>query len=182
MYEALYGAWLREKENEELQKLPEEFYAEISEYIKRIRRESRMLESKSVKARLMAQELSNAERIARELVSLRFEKLVKQTSSGVVPREETLTSKEREIALELSPSFEKFQEVLKDSTREETMASGEKTRQTRRLLRFLKEVPAIVGSDLKMYGPFAAEDVATLPAENARVLVKHGAAMEVETS
>lgn len=182
MYEALYEAWLREKENEELQKLPEEFYAEIVEYVNGIRRESRMLESKSVKAKLMAQELANVERIAKELVGLRFEKLVKQTSSGEPPRDETLTSKEREIALELRPSFEKFQEVLKDSTKKETMASGEKAGQARKLLRFLKEVPAIVGADLKMYGPFAAEDVATLPAENARVLVKHGAAMEVETS
>ena len=181
MYDVLYEAWLREKENMELQKLPEGFYIETAEYIGRIRREARMLESKSVKARLIAQELSRAKRMVKELVALRFEKLVKQVKSVEPPSNEALTSEEEEIVLELRPSFEKFQAVLRDSVRGKTAESEEKTGQTRKLLRFLKEVPAIVGADLKMYGPFAAEDVATLPAENARVLVKRGVAMEVET-
>jgi DNA replication initiation complex subunit (GINS family) len=181
MYDTLHETWRREKENDVLQELPDSFYAETVEYVKRIRREARMLEAKSIKARLMAQELANAERMVKELVSLRFEKLVKRTSAGELPNSEALTSREREIALELRPAFEKLQTVLKDSRRGRTVASDEKPRESRRLLRFLKEVPAIVGADLKMYGPFAAEDVATLPAENARVLVKHGVAMEVET-
>ena len=181
MYDTLYEAWLRERENAELQKLPRNFYAETAEYIRRIRRDTRMLESKSVKARLLAQELPRAKRMVKELVALRFEKLVKQVKSGEPPSNETLTSEEEEIVLELRPSFERFQAVLRDSVRVKTTESEEKTRQARKLLRFLKEVPAIVGADLKMYGPFVAEDVATLPAENARVLVKHGVAMEVET-
>ncbi len=181
MYDVLYEAWLREKENMELQKLPEGFYIETAEYIGRIRREARMLESKSVKARLIAQELSKAKRMVKELVALRFEKLVKQAKLEESSAKEALTSEEERIVLELRPAFEEFRTMLKDSMRGKTPESVEKVEQARRLLRFLKEVPAIVGADLKMYGPFAAEDVATLPAENARVLVKHGVAMEIET-
>jgi len=47
-------------------------------------------------------------------------------------------------------------------------------------LRFVKEIPAIVGSDMKTYGPFEPEDIATLPLENARILIKQGVAVEVE--
>ena len=50
------------------------------------------------------------------------------------------------------------------------------------VLRFLKEVPAIIGVDMKPYGPFRPEDVASVPVENARVLVKQGLAVEVEAS
>jgi DNA replication initiation complex subunit (GINS family) len=180
-YDILYQAWLREKENLELQKLPKGFYAETAEYIRHIRREGRMLESKSVKAKLISQELSKAKRMIRELIALRFDKLVKQAKLEEPLSREALTSEEEGILLELKPSFEKFHEMLKDSTRGKPPESGEKVVQARKLVRFLKEVPAIVGADLKIYGPFAAEDVATLPAENARVLAKHGAAMEIET-
>ena len=50
------------------------------------------------------------------------------------------------------------------------------------VVRFLKDVPSIVGVDLKTYGPFKSEDVASLPIENARVLIRQGLAVEVELS
>jgi DNA replication initiation complex subunit (GINS family) len=49
-------------------------------------------------------------------------------------------------------------------------------------LRFLKAIPAVVGADMKTYGPFLAEDVASLPVENAKVLVKRGLAEAIESS
>jgi DNA replication initiation complex subunit (GINS family) len=33
---------------------------------------------------------------------------------------------------------------------------------------------------MNMYGPYRAEDIATLPPENARILIKQGIAIEVE--
>lgn len=48
------------------------------------------------------------------------------------------------------------------------------------LVRFVQEIPAIIGSDMNTYGPYRAEDVATLPHENARILIKQGVAVEVE--
>ena len=49
-------------------------------------------------------------------------------------------------------------------------------------LRFTKNTPAIIGLDMKTYGPFMVEDVASLPAENAKIFVKHGLAVLVEVS
>jgi DNA replication initiation complex subunit (GINS family) len=48
------------------------------------------------------------------------------------------------------------------------------------VLRFTKNIPGIIGADMKTYGPFVAEDVASLPVENAKMLVKQGLAMLVE--
>ena len=49
-------------------------------------------------------------------------------------------------------------------------------------LRFAKNIPAIIGLDMKTYGPFKVEDVASLPVENAKMLVKQGLAVLVEVS
>jgi len=47
------------------------------------------------------------------------------------------------------------------------------------LVRFLQDVPPIVGVDLKTYGPFRKEDVANLPKENAEALIKQGLAKAI---
>ncbi len=39
-----------------------------------------------------------------------------------------------------------------------------------------------MGADMKSYGPFLVEDVASLPVENAKILVKQGLAVQVEVS
>lgn len=182
MYDMLHNAWLKEKENAELQKLPRDFYAKLAEYIGRIRQEGRMLDQKSAKARLISQELSNVKRLMEELATLRFKKLVKHVTSTKPLNKEKLTLEEERMLLGLRPSFENFQSFLKASLRGKVSKVEEKIEPSKRiLLRFLQEVPAIVGADLKVYGPFSVEDVATLPIENAKVLVKHGVAMETET-
>jgi DNA replication factor GINS len=43
----------------------------------------------------------------------------------------------------------------------------------------MKDVPAIVGVDLKTYGPFKVEDVGSLPAENAKTLIKQGLTQKI---
>ncbi len=52
----------------------------------------------------------------------------------------------------------------------------------RTVLRFTKAIPGIIGADMKTYGPFAAEDVASVPAKNAEMLVKQGLAVLIEVS
>jgi hypothetical protein len=54
--------------------------------------------------------------------------------------------------------------------------------QKRLTVRFAKAIPAIMGADMKSYGPFNAEDVASLPAVNAKMLVKQGLAVQIEVS
>jgi len=47
-------------------------------------------------------------------------------------------------------------------------------------LRFLQEIPEIVGVDLKIYGPYKKEDVGSLPAQNAQGLINQGAAKLID--
>jgi len=43
-------------------------------------------------------------------------------------------------------------------------------------------VPAIIGSNMKTYGPFKTEEIASLPAENAKIFVKQGLAEKVDVA
>jgi DNA replication factor GINS len=46
------------------------------------------------------------------------------------------------------------------------------------VVRFLRPIEAFVGIDMNKYGPFAQEDVASLPFENARSIIDGGGAIE----
>ena len=48
------------------------------------------------------------------------------------------------------------------------------------LVRILENTPALVGIDLKNYGPFQKEDIATLPVKNAKILIFEKFAEEIE--
>jgi DNA replication factor GINS len=47
------------------------------------------------------------------------------------------------------------------------------------VVRFLKPIEAFIGVDMNKYGPYAQEDVASLPFENARSIIDGGGAIEV---
>lgn len=182
MYNNLYDAWKKEKESSGIQTLSKTFYAELATYMKRIREEGRMLDKRTTKARLMEREFENAKRLAKELVKLRYDKALRNAASGKSMPGETLTAEEEKLHGEILPLAESYKHFLKDILRGRVSHVEEEEKPKKlQLVRFLQEIPAIVGADMKTYGPFKPEDIATLPRENARILVERAAAVEIET-
>ena len=160
--------------------MPKNFYAKVAEYVKKIREERRMLDKNTTKAKLLKREFRNVKNIVEELTRLRYDKALKKSlARETVPRD-FLTQEEEKLYGEILPLAEAYQGFLNDILRGRLsdIERGEKPKNM--LLRFVQEIPAIVGSDMRTYGPFEPEDIATLPAENARILIKQGAALEVE--
>ena len=181
VYKRLHEAWRREKENTEIQKLPKGFYAELAGYVKKIREESRMLDEKTVKGRLLEQEYKNVKRMIEELVRLRYKKALRKALAGKIVPKEFLTEEEARLQGEILPIAEAYQAFVKEILRGRLSDTERRRKKPRKMLvRFLQEIPAIVGSDMKTYGPFKSEDIATLPVENARALIKQGVVVEVE--
>ncbi len=180
MYDELYEAWTQERETTEIQALHKNFYVKLAGYIKKMKEESRMLDEKTVKAKLLRRESNNVIKMAKELIELRREKALTKTIDGEPVAKEALTSEEEKLLDEVSPSLEGFNALLKGIVggRKPRIEVKEKPRTM--ILRFVKEIPAIIGADMKTYGPFRPEDVASLPIENARILVKQDVAVEVE--
>ena len=180
MYNGLHEAWRKEKENTEIQKLTKDFYAKLADYVKKIREESRMLDKKTVKGKLMGREYKNVKRMVEELVQLRYRKALRKAVAGKAVPKELLTEEEAKLHGEVLPLTEACQAFVEDILRGRVSDIKRKGKSKKMLVRFLHEIPAIIGSDMKTYGPFKSEDVATLPVENARALVKQGVVVEVE--
>ncbi|MEM3725888.1 MAG: hypothetical protein QXK98_03385 [Candidatus Bathyarchaeia archaeon] len=182
MYNELYEIWKGEFENAELVKLPKNFYSELVEYLKKLREESRMLDKRAVKAYLLKGEMQNVKRMIRELTWLRYRKLIRKMAKGEKVPIDVLTVEEEKIYKETSSFAEAYRSLVRNILRGYVPKADAETKHRRVVLRFLKDVPAIVGADMETYGPFKAEDIASLPVENAKILSKQGLAEVVEVS
>jgi DNA replication factor GINS len=191
MYSELFGAWKAEVENSALQPLPADFYTRVSSYLRQIKAETSVSDKNAIKASLMEQERRNAARMVKELLRTRYKKILKTVKGGQKLLPEILTNEETEFLTGLLPFAEAYSAftkgLLQRQTPKPTMKSIEpketvQTQHKRVVVRFVKAIPAIVGSDMQTYGPFQPEDVASVPKRNAEILVKQGLAQNVEVS
>ena len=180
LYDELYDAWKRELENTELEKLLSDFYSRVADYLRRLKEEGRMLDKRTVKARLLKDEMQNVKRMVHELIQTRYRKLVKKAANGERITSGFLTVEEKKIHAGVLPLAEAYHSLAENILRGYAQKVNVEQKHKNAVLRFLKNVPEIIGADMKTYGPFKIEDVASLPLDNSRILVKQGLAERVE--
>jgi len=182
-YEDLFYRWREESSNKRLNPLPQNYYQRIGEYIGQLKRQLKELDQKSTKAVLIKRELQQARKTAMDLVAARRLKIIRFATEGEPIATEDLTIEDKKLYNSIISAMNSFNEEIKRSFegRVEPDVRAEKQKAPKRILvRFLREIPAIIGSDMRTYGPFKTEDIATLPADNAMALVKQGYAVKVE--
>jgi len=183
--------------------LPPDFYQKISAYLQRIGEENKLQDKKTVKVNLLEHEAENVHIMLKEILSLRYRKILKNISKSQRVPVELLTVEEAKMSETFAGFAESYQKFIKSllagqqveqspsetvpvvkiiASRAETPQVQQKPTQKRLTVRFVKNIPAIMGADMKSYGPFAAEDVASLPAMNAHILIKQGLAVSIEVS
>jgi DNA replication initiation complex subunit (GINS family) len=209
MYDQLYAAWKREVDDPSLGGLEPDFYTKIAEYIAHIREDKGALDKKSVKVALLEHEARNVQRLLEELLDMRYRKILKTITRLHKAPIELLTVEEAKMAqnaVAFENNYEQFAknllggeqtqikvtiaepaavpiaQLLQPQTPKPESKPQTHVTHKRLTLRFVKSIPAIMGADMKSYGPFVAEDVASLPELNARILVKQGLAVLVEVS
>ena len=182
MYNELYAAWRREIDDASLGGLPPDFYSKIADYLRRIKEENKMLDKKSVKVNLLEHEAENVKRMLEELLWARYKKIVKTVTKSQKAPSELLTVEEANMCESFVTFTDAYQKFAKSLIQGQPAKVDAEVTHKRVTLRFSKNIPSIIGADMKPYGPFVAEDVASLPVENARILVKQGLAVLVEVS
>jgi DNA replication factor GINS len=182
MYNELYAAWRREIDDASLGGLPPDFYAKIADYLRRIKEENRMIDKKSVKVNLLEHEAQNVKQMLEELIWARYKKLIKTITQSQKLASELLTVEEAKMCETFVTFADAYQNFAKDLMQGQAAKVDAEVSHKRVTLRFSKNIPSIIGADMKTYGPFVAEDVASLPVENAKILVKQGLAALVEVS
>jgi hypothetical protein len=159
-YEALRKAATEEKANNRLTRLPDGFFSEVKDYL-------------DMKAQLHEKEdkweLDSAKNTLQDLMEIRERKVLLSalfgSRTGVVP--ENMLPVEREF-------FDRIVSVIKEfMQRKEEGLNHAPPMST---VKSLEDIPAFVGVDMKNYGPFAKGEAATMPQENARLLMKKGSA------
>ncbi len=184
MYDELYAAWRLEIESPQLGSLPSDFYTRVADYLRRIKEENRMLDKKTIKSELLEHEQANAQQMTHDLIWTRYRKIVKMTVEGNKVSTDFLTAEEAKLLSGIAPSADSYtkfaQSILQGQM---AKVEAEPTVEHKRVaLRFIKPVPSIIGADMQTYGPFAVEDVASVPAENAKILIKQRLAEAVSVS
>jgi len=195
-YEELLRAWKVEKASEELSELPEDFYRKAAELMAEMRAGLKMLDRGTLRARLARKELANAEKMLVDIFWIRMDKALKVLRAGGALEVEKLTPEERALIEPFEASFSELRKFIEALLRGELRSpspgapelggerpGGEGTAgpgPKRLLVRFIADVPALVGADMKVHGPFRRGDVAFIPTENALALIRKGMAVEVE--
>ncbi len=202
MYEELYSAWRREIDDPTLGGLEPDFYVKIAEYLSRINEDHSSLDQKSVKVFLLEHEARNVQRMLSELLDMRYRKIVKTVTRLHKVPIELLATEEAKMCQTFAGFANAYQQFAKNLMQgqqtpitvtivQSTAGSEVETPKAeikptvhvthkRLTLRFTKAIPAIMGADMKSYGPFVPEDVASLPALNAQILIKQGLAVLVD--
>ena len=199
-YEELLKAWRAEREAEGLAKLPEDFYERVAELISALRASLKMADTRALRTRLTQAELENVLKMVEDIFWWRLDKALRALRAGQPLDTADLTPEERALLGPLEAaltSARKFLEGLlrgelkqptpsaqaataAEAPASEGVAPSGEGRAGLMLVRILADVPALVGADMKIHGPFKRGDVAFIPAENALGLIRKGLAVEVE--
>lgn len=171
MYEKIYSAWEKEQKEKTLQKLEDNFYIEAKKFLDTLNADKD--ESEPLLTRLVKKEYANISFMLNDLMNIRLDKILRSIRVGKELSKEKLTHEEKIL-------YERFKKDLLQFFGEKSTPPDikeiEEKNESFFLVRFLKPLPAIVGSDMKIYGPFQVEDIATLPKENAKALILKNAA------
>jgi DNA replication factor GINS len=124
---------------------------------------------------LFQEEITNLRFMLENLLKLRIEKMLALMSESKTVDYDLLTRQERRFADHITRNLRNVLGLIED-----LFAPPEGKDAPRFILiRFLEDHPQLVGIDLRTYGPFKADDLAVLPMENARVIIRRNGAEPV---
>ncbi len=166
-----------EAHSESLLPLPNDFYSSLSAYSQKLKRSAGSGIS-DVSVRLSNTQARMIESMVRQLLKLRARKATQQNALlQLLPEERYVCSAEQKF----QRRFETLVEAVASGQPSFVEFAHRSESQRSVTVRFVKHVNELVGLDLRHYGPFEADDVASIPAASADILISGGDAVEVYT-
>jgi DNA replication factor GINS len=172
MYGDLYRAWKEEIGGTVLQPLPSDFYQRTTVYLKNLDNELSSPDMNSIRSRLLVREKEITKRLLDELKQARLRKIMLGAQNRIPIQPTELIEEEIAVITNIRQSLTALSQ---DPAPQENSSTSALT-----IVRFIQDIPEIVGVDLKIYGPFKKEDVASLPLPNAQALEKQHAVRVIE--
>ena len=171
---SLHNTVLRETENDSLLELKPNFYRNLSDFIGNLRKQ----EFDDVENKIKDTMIEMVTELTSLLIHIRLEKISNSDDFDI----SYLLDEEKFILDSLDEQNERTEMILSATINGkskflESLAENHKIKKV--VIRFLDNVDEIVGADLEKYGPFKAEDIATIPYENAQALIAKNIATKV---
>ena len=171
---SLHNTVLRETENDSLLEINPNFYRFLSDFIGNLRKQ----EFDGVENKIKDTMIEMASELTSLLIHIRLEKIFDSNDYDIGH----LLDEEKFILDSQEEQNERTEMILSATINGkskflELLAENHKIKKV--VIRFLSEVDEIVGADLEKYGPFKAEDIATIPYENAQALIAKNVATKV---
>ncbi|RNJ76663.1 MAG: hypothetical protein D9C04_03005 [Nitrosopumilus sp. B06] len=163
----------RETESDALTELEPSFYRDLSEFVGGLKKQ----EYDGVENKIKAALIDMAEQLTSLLLSTRLEKtrLLDAPAGRLLDEEKFILDSQEEqqerTEMIISATINGKSKFL------ESIAHGHKTKRV--TVRILQDADELMGADMQRYGPFKAEDIATIPYDNAQALITKGAATRV---
>ena len=157
--------------------LPNDFYSKLAAYSQKLRRSASSGTSEAT-VRLITVLIEMVKSMSRDLLTLRARKAEQQSALlQLLPEERYVCSTQQKF----HRRFDTFIEAVSSGQPSfiEFAHASESERSV--TVRFTKDVNELVGLDLRRYGPFEIDDVASIPAASADILIEGGDAVEIYT-
>jgi len=178
-YETIRAAHRQEKE-EELQKLPDNFFDAIRNWFsyKQIKKDNSSI-----------LEIENAKKLVDDLINRRQRKLVLAalgTIRGQVPPRYMSEEEQKffdQLIIILKNYKTKMGQEIKnyDVVAEEQIDEIKKTINELTIkIKILSDIPEFIGEDSQKYGPFKNQEIVTLPRQIAEILISRNAAESIK--
>ena len=185
----------KEKRQEKLTELDENFLLRVSQYLDR-------------KKGADDREYRNAKRVFDKIIGSRQDKIVKNAKisvkSDVKSSNLNLLPREQEFFREVKQKFKSYSDKIDsiiegDSETVESIEPDDQITETEKnhekseeeteesteegynMVKIVSKVPEFMGTDLESYGPFEEGEEAEIPEENAEILVNRGSAEKVDS-
>lgn len=192
----------REKERADLQKLDENFFKYLVEFLKE---KNNLLNESAVESpeekKNLERQLENIKKLLMDLYGKREKKisglaLDKSRTKSTIVDTSTLLKEEKQFFDDLIKLFDLYRkgilfnifdgklptvEEKKESQPAEVPEQKDEIKKNKKMIRFTNAVPKFVGEELEEYGPFEEEDIAHLPIKIADLLVSKGRAEEMNS-
>jgi DNA replication factor GINS len=171
---SLHHTVLLETENDFLLEIKPNFYRSLSDFIGNLRKQ----EFDGVENKIKNEMIEIASELTLLLIQIRLEKISNSNNFNI----SYLLDEEKFILDSQEEQNERTEMILSATINGkskflESLAENHKIKKI--VIRFLSEVDEIIGADLEKYGPFKAEDIATIPYENAQALIVKNIATKV---
>jgi len=182
MYNELLKNWKKENDSDKLNLIPKGFKDKTRAYLENLHKLKESKEKDSLEKELLENEIKEFNKLLQDFLKIRLQKIICLTTDGIKLESTHLLVEEQKIINSYQNSMKNFyNSFLMGTEKEDDTSYTAEGKSNFIVVRVIEDIDEeIVGIDLKNYGPFKKEDIATIPEKNAILLIEKNVVIPIK--